>query len=240
MNPTQDSDGAPKRKESSVIVGDSCSPASLRQRLRESTQDAHQRLESALGSLNEKASQERILRLLGRFYGFHAAWEPALEAVMPRLLVLPRRRLALLQSDLERLGGGADQVSSLPDSQAVQALCSDQAAAAGSLYVLEGSTLGGQLITRALKQTIWYPADGLRYFDPYGTATGQRWKETVSYLDSLPPAWARRAVASALDTFELLESWLPDAAAAPSESAAAIQPLASSGKAGGMALVNVK
>lgn len=196
-----------------------CSTSSLRQLLREATQHAHQRLESALGPFGKEVSQQRVLRLLGRFYGFHAVWEPALEAVMPRMLLLPRRKLALLRGDLERLGASADQLSSLPHSQTVQALCRDEAAAAGSLYVLEGSTLGGQIITRALKQTSWYPSDGLRFFDPYGPDTGRRWKETVSYLDSLPPGWARRSVASALDTFELLESWLPGAAVAAKEAA---------------------
>jgi heme oxygenase len=55
------------------------------------------------------------------------------------------------------------------------------AEALGMLYVLEGSTLGGRMILRALAERgVHDPA--LQFLDPYGTDTGARWR---AFLDVL-------------------------------------------------------
>ena len=186
----------------------SLSVLTLRARLREATLPAHARLEASLDLLGEPVSSERIIWLLGRFHGFHATWEPALKTVVPESVLRPRLKLSLLQHDLRRLGADEEQLRDLPVCRAATALCQCEAAAAGALYVLEGSTLGGQIISRSLKGNAWYPSEGLRYWNPYETNTGQRWKETLAYLESLPTIWAEEAVDSAIGAFKLLESWL--------------------------------
>ncbi|WKB53509.1 biliverdin-producing heme oxygenase [Eleftheria terrae] len=190
--------------------------AALRQRLREGTANAHARLEAALDLPALGQRREACLALLQGFFGFHRAWEPALAAAIdaPDFLQ-PRRRLALLRHDLAALGSAPADIEALPDCAAARTLCNTTAAAWGSLYVLEGSTLGGQLITRQLQAAAWWPAQGLRYFHPYGPDTGARWQQTLHCLAGLPAPWAAEVVDGAARTFELLLHWLPHAQPRP-------------------------
>jgi hypothetical protein len=56
-----------------------------------------------------------------------------------------------------------------------------RAEAFGMLYVLEGSTLGGRIILRTLSDRgVSDPA--LSFLDPYGAATGQRWRDFIAVL----------------------------------------------------------
>lgn len=180
----------------------------LRARLREATQPAHTRLEAVLRLSEEQPAQAAILHLLARFHGFHTTWEPALKGVVPDHLLIARRKLPLLEHDLRILGAGDDFLHGLPACPDAPSLCRGEAGAAGSLYVMEGSTLGGRVISRLLSHTPWYPQEGLTYWDPYGADTGARWRETLAYLESLPAGWSDQVVASACATFAMLESWL--------------------------------
>lgn len=179
----------------------------LHARLRDATQPAHSRLEASLGLLNEPAAV-RILHLLGRFHGFHASWEPAVQKVLPDRLSNDRLRLPWLEHDLRSLGVSDAHIRALPACPDAVLLCQDEASAAGSLYVLEGSTLGGRVINRRLSTAPWYPPNGLTYWEADGPSTGGRWKETLEYLERLPAGWSNAIVASACATFALLQSWL--------------------------------
>jgi heme oxygenase len=75
----------------------------------------------------------------------------------------------------------------------------DDAQAWGTLYVIEGSTLGGQVLQR----TRWshYPS---RYLGGYGERTAAMWQELSGCLDrSLPSHAVGRAVSAARATFGL-------------------------------------
>lgn len=54
----------------------------------------------------------------------------------------------------------------------------------GALYVAEGSTLGGQVVVRALRQTPALIGLELRFFAGYGPQTGPLWKAFGAYLTS--------------------------------------------------------
>ena len=178
-------------------------------RLRAETRTAHEQLESALNVLEAPIPADRIVHLLERFHGFHAALEPALRDTVPEPLLRPRLKLPLLEQDLQRLGIGRQRLSTLPVCSAAAGLCASAADAAGALYVLEGSTLGGRIISRSLQACHWYPPQPLRYWDPYGNDTGRRWSETLAYLQSLAPAGSDAIIRSAIATFDLLQAWLP-------------------------------
>ena len=187
-------------------------PAPLSDRLRTATAAAHARLESSLDLLAPPVSVERIGRLLEGFHGFHAVSEPAM-ARHPRLhaMVRDRERLTHLRDDLLRLGRTGAQMQSLPLCSRAGLLAAESDQALGAFYVLEGSTLGGRLISRALAETPMR-AVGLRYFDPYGEDTGRRWRAFKAWLDgeaahSRPAMVERGAVA----TFDLLTEWLEPA-----------------------------
>ena len=89
--------------------------AGLLQRLRCETAAAHTALEAALDILADPLSQSRFTRLLERFWGFHAAWEPALlRALGDEAFLAPRGRLAHLRRDLVALGRHPGQIERLP------------------------------------------------------------------------------------------------------------------------------
>lgn len=185
------------------------SPASLPDRLRQATHTLHVTLETGLGLLTPPIDRDRIRLLIERFYGFHAAWEPAVTALLAdEDFLAPRRRAALAASDLALLGRGEAEIAALP-------LCAEAGRFAnggeawGSLYVMEGSTLGGKLIGRRLAEETWFPPEGLRYFDPHGEQTGAMWRETRERLAELTGTPHEQAVIDgARATFQKLHDWL--------------------------------
>lgn len=183
-------------------------------RLRADTADAHERLEQDLGLLQPPLSRARFARLLQRFHAFHRAWEPAVAArLADPAFFEPRRRLALLEADLAALGCPAGQADGTP--AAVDRLTVSVAAAWGSLYVLEGSTMGGQIIARRLAGETWLPAGGLRYFTPYESA-GPMWQAFRARIRAVSsPGADPEILASARATFALLHAWLRPAFAVP-------------------------
>lgn len=177
--------------------------------LREATRASHAVLEQQLNIFEHIGNPRRIQYLLERFYGFHLEWEAAIADSEFGAAAAPRSRLALLESDLETLGRTRAETAVLARCVGARALADTPAGVIGSLYVMEGSTLGGQLISRALKQTCWAPAQGLRYFDPYGKRTAEHWREFMRWADAQLPLSEHRAAASAAKcTFNLLAEWL--------------------------------
>ncbi len=181
------------------------SSAPLIDHLRSATRAAHMELETTLQLLEPPLSCLRFARALTGFQSFHRVWEPKVEALLgePDMLV-PRRKLALIAADLDALGHAGNE----PISFDLDFL--DGAAQAwGSLYVLEGSTLGGQVISRSLKATDWAPPNGLAYFNPYGRRIGAMWTQFRTALEARAPGLDPRAVVDgACATFRSLKDGL--------------------------------
>ena len=160
-------------------------------------------------------TQARFTRVLERFYGLHAAWEPAMAARPPFAeLIAGRTRLAHLRDDLARLGRSPAEIAALPACPMAAELAATPHGAWGSLYVLEGSTLGGKLIARALAAAAWPPPGGLTYFDARGSETGRMWRSLAEAADAaIPPqAWPKVADGAA-QAFDLVRAWTSTAGA---------------------------
>ena len=178
--------------------------------LRSWTQDAHSALEAQLGLLNQPASSEFYAHLLRRFLGFHLVWEQDLQA-FPELAreLEARSRIEHLRDDLKMLGLTEAEISHVPLCSDAHRVTADEAHALGSFYVLEGSTLGGQLITKHLSGAHWLPAEGLSYFNPYGSRTGEKWRSFKRWLeDQADQHPLNDIVSGARGTFLVLEKWL--------------------------------
>jgi heme oxygenase len=185
-------------------------PTSIVSLLRSQTQDAHSALEAQLSLLEQQASTEYYASLLSRFLGFHLVWEEDLKTfpAVARELEM-RSRLRHLQHDLRTLGVTNAEISSVPLCSDAHSLTANEARALGSFYVLEGSTLGGQLITRHLSSAHWLPAEGLSYFNPYGSRTGEMWSSFRRWLEiQARHQDANDIVAGARATFVVLQKWL--------------------------------
>ncbi|MCR5876329.1 biliverdin-producing heme oxygenase [Phenylobacterium sp. J426] len=180
-------------------------------RLRRETADAHHRLETRLDLLCRPVDRQRFVHVLHRFLGFHTVWECAVRRHAGlRAFTDARTRLPHLRRDLVALGCDPAELDQLPLCLAAGELAACEASALGSIYVMEGSTLGGQLIGRALTEVDWLPDGGLAYFNPYGRETGAMWRAFHAFADARLPAQAHgAAVAGARRTFEVLEAWVP-------------------------------
>lgn len=185
--------------------------------LKAQTSALHERLEAALDLLNVELTVIDYRSLLEGFYGFYQPLETSLQSFTVCLEsagVGPtsRRKLPSLRRDLLSLGLTEDDIQALP-------LCAyaprvkNVASAFGCMYVMEGATLGGQLLTRhfATKFALT-PENGCAFFGSYGSLVGPRWREFSSALEE----FARREggeetmVAAARATFTTLETWLTE------------------------------
>ncbi|HEV7440700.1 MAG TPA: biliverdin-producing heme oxygenase [Methylobacterium sp.] len=182
---------------------------SLHQRLRAATAAAHEDLERSLGWEARVATIASYRDLLARFRGFHAVYEPAIGAALAdEAFFAPRRRLAPLDADLRHLGVATD-LDALPRPPAPT--LTEPGEAIGALYVLEGSTLGGQMIGRRIAALHGFDAEtGCRYYLAHGSRTGAMWAAFRARLDALAdgPAAEAAAIGAANATFDALRLWL--------------------------------
>jgi heme oxygenase len=86
---------------------------------------------------------------------------------------------------------------------------------------MEGSTLGGQPISRHIEATLGLrDGRGYRYFQAYGRTTAARWAEFKAYLEERADTLDGDAAADAAsETFLSLEAWLCAPSPAPVEPA---------------------
>jgi heme oxygenase len=80
------------------------------------------------------------------------------------------------------------------------------------LYVLEGSTLGGQLISRHINLVIGLaPGHGCDFFSGHGGATGEMWqrfRNSVEAYASARPSEPPAVIESAVRTFQTFNAWM--------------------------------
>jgi heme oxygenase len=163
----------------------------MRNELRAATSEQHARLERELNIPDSIGSAADYTRLLSRLYGFYAPLEQRLlqfETSLGEHGVHVARRLKAwkLECDLHSFGWTPDAVSALPRCAELPHVSSD-AHALGCLYVLEGSTLGGQVIARRVRRVLQIDGDaGLAFFRAYGARTGRMWQGFVDRLNAYP------------------------------------------------------
>lgn len=187
---------------------------SVLQDLREFTRPQHESLERNLPWNVICTSLSAYSDFLLRFYGFFVTWEPVVESQLSEEVGhfwKPRRKAHLLQTDLEWLGRPASDVASCARPESRSLALDSHAACLGSLYVIEGSTLGGQVISRTLESKLGLSgANGYSYFHSYGAGVSRAWAEFKEFLSSqiTTDRQNREAVAGARTTFSRLETWL--------------------------------
>ncbi len=180
--------------------------------LRAETADAHTRVEDALALLAPRSDAATVARAVGLLAGFWVHAEADLDVWArraPRDAATvgwdTRRRAATHLECARELCGAvpADRPAGLPPVPTT-------AHALGRLYVMEGSTLGGAVVHRALSARPELAALGrsLRCLRPYGDGTGPRWTALLDVID----AQVRRGdlapvTQGAVTTFEALAAW---------------------------------
>jgi heme oxygenase (biliverdin-IX-beta and delta-forming) len=189
------------------------SAPSLLEALRSGTGLLHVALEKRLPFFSERLDPDWYQRLVRAYYGFYAPMEAALydSGVIPDGFDTALRvKTPTLLRDLYAFGLTDDAISALPRCCELPTF-DTPAACLGALYVLEGATLGGQVLRREMAQRLGIDADnGGAFLNVYGAETGRRWKDFLDYLSRQPlDAHAKqRAVEAACSTFGGFEQWL--------------------------------
>jgi heme oxygenase len=195
---------------------------SIRDRLKAETATQHQNLEDAMNLLREDYTIGEYGALIQAFYGFYKPFEDAVSAQadkLPAALEWPKRlKSHQLAEDIEKLG--LPLPTRLAGPSDLPAL-DTPAQILGVLYVIEGSTLGGMVISRHFKKILDLDAtNGAAFYVGYGPETVPFWKGFLAILESevTAPADQDACVKAAADTFDLMSVWL--APAMPSVKAA--------------------
>ena len=183
------------------------------QRLREETSRNHAAIESQMPLLDPQMSLSTYRHLLARFWGYYAPLEDRLrtevEIYWPtkEYRCSDRAKVPHLEKDLRLLRESLDQIgccTNLPE-------LNTPAQVLGCLYVIEGATLGGQIISKHLLANLGLGVDnGAAFFNGYGANSGSQWQSFRSFLtrNAEPLDQDDAIVASANETFSTLGEWL--------------------------------
>lgn len=180
-------------------------------RLKTDTRAEHEAIEQTLALMGSKLTTRTYRRRLEQFYGFYRPLEDGLAAIggwSARDIDLSARgKVHLLTDDLAALEG--PDPSLLPICSRLPRLL-DAVDGFGCLYVLEGATLGGQILSRHLRDTLGITPDtGGRFFHGYGERTADQWRSFRRALGAFVDAHAAedQMVSAAADTFRTLRLW---------------------------------
>ena len=176
----------------------------LSAQLREGTHELHERLDRSLPLMRPGLTRAEYVAFLSRMLAWLEPTEQRLASALNHLVAV-HRRAGRLETDLAALG------EPLPASAGTAALppLATEADALGCFYVLEGSALGGQIVSRHVERTLGLDArTGAAYFNGDGAATGSRWRAVCRTLDAYPAGPAPAVVDGANGTFRSLLSWL--------------------------------
>lgn len=193
--------------------------------LRDHTRAPHHRLESRLNFLHDSFTLDEYIHMLKRFYGFYCPLEENLsdsgDLYHSWINLKSRKKSPPLINDLKSFGFTSQDIQKI-------SLCSHQelpnlsphGATLGCLYVLEGSNLGAQILSRHFKKRFQLtPESGLSFLSGDGEGTALAWKHFTTALNVTfnllttqlhisENQLAQNACQGARETFEKLESWL--------------------------------
>jgi heme oxygenase (biliverdin-IX-beta and delta-forming) len=178
------------------------------ERLRRETLPAHHAVEQSVPWMDDKLDVDTYVSCLVKLNGIIAAWEEwswsnAPEWIRPMLSA--RRRGPLLMRDLMWFGadGSGEARPALPEGTGAAGLL-------GAMYVMEGSTLGGQLIARHVERVLGLTAGrGNAYFRGHNEKTGQLWTEFCDALRTrVPDNETDTVIAAAKAMFGAFGAWM--------------------------------
>lgn len=188
----------------------------LSEHLKKHSRPDHDSIENSIDLLKLSTNINQYTNLIKAFYGYYFHLEDNLRKFNNDFSSIginlsERSKLHLLEDDLKKLGLDDKGIKEIK-------LCTDYpemknfSQAMGILYVLEGSTLGGQMISRQLgKSKILIDGEERgKFFMAYGPRTYEMWTNFKKSLDTLPADSTQEVLIAAKSTFNTMESWLRD------------------------------
>lgn len=184
------------------------------QNLRASTAECHKQLElnnlsQALlsNNVNETIYGRYLIKLYGFVQGFEQYVYP--ELAQHFLNIYHRKKAPFIEEDLKALDITIDKHTLLEEAF-FRNTYPDVYLAAGALYVLEGSTLGGQIIVKHLQKAMPPGFVNAAYFLGYQQRTGSMWKDFLQQLTALPQSQQQeqQIIIGAIATFKIIDELL--------------------------------
>ncbi len=160
--------------------------------------------------LDAELSLEHYGLVLEFFAEFYRRLQPVLEIQLGRTHYSFSDRTAWLRADLLALEQRGYERSHFSDERLFPFPVTDVPTLIGLLYVIEGSTLGGQVIARQVQQSLGVSVlHGGRFFYGYGEQTEQHWQDFWDFANSMTQPDDELVMAeAAVATFDALADGL--------------------------------
>ena len=162
-------------------------PIELRSQLRSATHDQHIKINRhplIEGLTKAGFPQRNYLALLRSYAPLYQSLEASVETCAESLKIpfsySDRKKLPMIMRDLGYYDAPpfASMTMRMPEIKNLGALV-------GVLYAIEGSTLGGQVISRNLAQHLGASKEsGAAFFNGYGDATKEKWETFIKFAEA--------------------------------------------------------
>ncbi|MES2810008.1 MAG: biliverdin-producing heme oxygenase [Bacteroidota bacterium] len=179
--------------------------------IKEATLQNHQQTEKILiGKMKAMRSQQDYVALLSDFYGYFGGLEQQIERYVNASNLADyeeRRKTAAIADDIKAMGGNVPATATAEDLPVID----NYLKAFGALYVIEGSTLGGKIISKMVQQHLRVEGTaGLSFFNSYGDNTQHMWDSFKEVLNAAPVSADEEAIITeaANRTFLKFKNWL--------------------------------
>lgn len=187
----------------------------FRLQLRAETDRAHKTLEAILAATGLTGRRDDYANLLESFLRIYRPLEASLAKLdwgPLGLNVTERNKSQWLAADLAILGRDPGVIEDWPTIPRLDTTIRGL----GALYVVEGASLGGQVINKWLSEHLGIgPATGGRFFHSYGNDVSRMWRSYLEVLESAATEEfdAEIMTSAALETFQTFHDCLAFAAA---------------------------
>ncbi|MGY3052598.1 heme oxygenase [Pedobacter sp. UYEF25] len=186
----------------------------LSEQLKLNTKSNHQQVEKLLvDRIRSIDALDGYVKLLQLFYGYFGGLEDKINQYIEVGILddyQNRRKSNSLLKDIYDLNGGIPQKAADDDLPEIN----NQSQAFGALYVIEGSTLGGKVISKMMaKQLKFIDEKGLSFFNGYGDETEKMWNGFKDVLNKelYTPTDVSLSLEAANDTFSKFALWIKNA-----------------------------
>lgn len=191
----------------------------IAQALKTFTQTHHHQIEQnplTQAIVNQTITAENYQILLQKFLGYYTVIEQALQKINDwekfGFDIKSRMKANWLKEDLLKLGKTKESIEQIAHCNNIPNI-QNMAEALGVLYVLEGSTLGGQILQRHLANALNLNTEnGARFFGGYGkTEIRDKWvafQKLLTDFDKKFPQDKQKIVNTAIATFQTMDNWL--------------------------------
>lgn len=154
--------------------------------IKNSTDLFHSRVEKQLGAVlfDKNMTQQSYLKILIAMHSSYSIMEGAISTFSTtKQLLVGRSKLSWLNQDIAYLQASQDAPSvNFYKHDDLKNIC-NVSHAFGMMYVMEGATMGGGHIHKALKKHKWInELEGIHFFYSYGELREQKWAEYIHAL----------------------------------------------------------